>query len=172
MERKREIFQPINFLIISIGLFLFFAFLEELHRFHYKRLFSPSPYGYIIGRDGKTPSISEEEIVFKKVFPLNKKKELRFWFWGMDKGNLYLNGDLIFKWDRPEIYFLRISREKLKEKNLFEAKIYSKIGFSAFWLSDISGLGTDKSWDCYLKGQKIKTKVFGKPPQGKFFFKK
>ncbi len=169
MERKREIFQPTNFLILFFGLFLIFAFLEKLHRFHYKRLFSPSPYGYIIGREGKIPSMSEEEIIFKKVFPLNKKKELRFWFWGKDKGILYLNGDLIFEWDKPEVYFLRISKEKLKEKNVFEAKIYSKIGFSTLWLSDISGLGTDKSWECYFKGEKIKTRVFGKPPMSLIF---
>ncbi len=169
MQKEKAQFQPIDLIKYGLILFLIFAFIEKVHSFHYKRLFSPSPYGYIIGREGKIPSMKEEKIIFKKSFPLNQKSELRFWLWGKDKGILKLNGEIFFKWDKQDIYFLRITKQKLKEKNEFEVEMESKTGFCAFWLSDISGLGTDRSWECYFEGKKVKTRVFGKPPYSDFF---
>jgi len=167
MQKEKAQFQPIDLIKYGILIFLFFAFIEKVHLFHYKRLFSPSPYGYIIGREGKIPSLKEEEVIFKKTLPLNQRSELRFWFWGKDKGILKINGEIFFKWEKPEVYFLRITIDKLKEKNLFEVELKSVDGFSAFWLSDISGFGTDRSWECFFEGRKVKTRIFGKPPYSK-----
>lgn len=174
MQKEKVLFQPIDLIIYGIILFLLFAFVERVHLFHYKRLFSPSPYGYIIGREGKVPSQKEEKLVFKKKFPFNQRLELRIWFWGKDEGVLKLNGNVLFDWEKPDLYFLRITKEKLKQINEFEVEIKSKDGFSAFWLSDISGLGTGKDWECFIDGKKVKTRIFGKPPYSSLFknFKK
>lgn len=174
MQKEKGQFQPIDLLKYGIIFFLILVFIEKVHSFHYKRLYSPSPYGYIIGREGKVPSQKEERIIFKKKFALNQKNEIRFWFWGKDEGILKLNGENLFFWEKPEIYFLRIPREKLKEENEFLVEIYSRNGFSAFWLSESSGFGTDRSWECFFEGKKVKIRVFGKPPYSKLFpkFKK
>lgn len=169
MQREKAQFQPIDLLKYGIFLFLILAFIEKVHNFHYKRLNSPSPYGYIIGREGKVPSNIEEKIIFRKRFPLNQKNEMRIWLWGREKGILKLNGNTLFSWDKPDIYFLRITREYLKKENELEVEIQSKDGFSVFWLSDISGFGTDRSWECFFEGKKVKTRIFGKPPYGKLF---
>lgn len=164
MQREKAQFRPIDLLKYGTLIFLFFAFLERVYNFHYKRLFSPLPYGYIIGRDGKIPSLKNEKIIFKKKFLKGKKTEIRAWFWGKDRGVLKINGEVFYKWDKPDIYFLRIPGEKLREENEIEVEVESEIGFVAFWFSDISGLGTDRSWECFYEGKKLKIRIFGKPP--------
>lgn len=163
MQKEKAQFQPIDLIKYGILFFLFFAFVESVHNFHYNRLYAPLPYGYVIGREGKIPSMKEEKIIFRKKFNLNNKKEMRIWIWGREKGVLKLNGEEIFYFEKPDLYFLRITKDKLKETNEMEVLIESSDGFSALWFSDISGLGSDRSWECFIEDKKLKTRIFGKP---------
>ncbi len=151
-------------LIYALAAFAALAFLQEVHRFHREKLCTLSPNGAVIWRAGILWGREPETLEFSRLCPLDRRLEMRLYAWSLTGGRLELNGRPLGELPPDRTVFFRVEERQLQEDNMFRAVIPSPTDFGAFWLSEMSGFGTDEAWTCTKDGKHVPVRVWGRPP--------
>jgi len=164
---RRETGDPkrlLRLLLYALAAFAILAFFQETDRFHRKKERALSPHGAAIWRAGRLTGKEPETLELSKTFDRGNRREMRLHAWSLTGGRLELNGRVLGDLPPDKAVFFRVEGEQLRESNVFKAVVSSPNDFGAFWLSEMSGFGTDASWTCMKDGQPIPIRVWGKPP--------
>jgi len=90
--------------------------------------------------------------------------EMRLFAWSLGGGRLDLNDAPLGDLSADKTVFFRVERSAMRKVNVFSAVIPSVDGTGGFWLSVMSGFGTDASWTCLKDGKALPLRVWGRPP--------
>jgi len=152
--------------LVIYGLLSFagMVLLQQIHRFHSERLRAVSPNGSVIWRAGMLRSEEPETLTFTREVEAGRRSEMRLFAWSLSGGRLEFNGGPLGDLPPDKVVFFHIQQDKMKAVNSFSASIPSAKGMGAFWLSEMSGFGTDASWTCLKDGQALPVRVWGRPP--------
>jgi len=153
-----------KFILYALIIFAALALIQEVHRFHAQRLKAVSPNGSVIWRAGKLPSEKPETLVFTRDVEAGRRSEMRLFAWSLSGGRLEFNGVPLGDLPADKVVFFHIQHDRMKAVNTFSAAIPSVNGMGAFWLSEMSGFGTDASWTCAKDGHRLPIRVWGRPP--------
>jgi hypothetical protein len=154
----------LKWIFIALLVFAGLVLLQEMHRFHAENLRAVSPFGAVIWRDGKLPSAEPETLTFTRSVEAGRRQEMRLFAWSLGGGRLDLNGAPLADLPPDRAVFFRVERSAMREVNVFSAVIPSAGGTGGFWLSEMSGFGTDASWTCLKNGTSLPLRVWGRPP--------
>jgi hypothetical protein len=147
--------------LLAFGLL---ALIQQIHRFHSERLRAVSPNGAVIWRAGMLRSDESETLTFTRAVEAGRRSEMRLFAWSLSGGRLELNGAPLGDLPPDKVAFFYIQHDKMKPVDTFSASIPSVKGMGAFWLSEMSGFGTDASWTCTRDGKALPVRVWGWPP--------
>lgn len=161
MSDEKRYWRP---LCIALLVFAGLVLLQETHRFHSEHLRAVSPYGAVIWRDGLLPSPGPETLTFTRHIETGQRTEMRLFAWSLGGGRLDLNGAPLGDLPPDKTVFFRVERSAMRDVNVFSAVIPSINGTGGFWLSEMSGFGTDASWSCLKDGNPLPLRVWGRPP--------
>jgi len=151
-------------ILYALAVFAGLVLLQEIHRFHSEKLRAAAPFGAVIWRGGKLPSPEPETLTFTRTLETGHRQEMRLFAWSLGGGRLDLNGAPLGDLPPDTKVFFRVERSALRDVNAFTATVASAGGMGGFWLSEMSGFGTDASWTCRRDGAPLPLRVWGRPP--------
>ena len=151
-------------LFCSLTVFAGSVLIQEVHRFHAEKLRAVSPNGAVIWRGGKLPSPEPEILTFTRLLETGLRHEMRLFAWSLGGGRLELNGAPLGDLPPDQTVFFRVERGAMRDANVFSAVVPSVNGTGGFWLSEMTGFGTDDSWTCLKDGLPLPVRIWGRPP--------